>query len=196
MTYSAHGLGVLPPISMILAQDAEKGVGYKGKLPWEDQPYKNDMRMFRELTTGKTGSTNAVVMGYATWQSIPARFRPLKGRVNIVLTENHYYTTMAEGQSDFVFRSWDDLKEHLADEEYDRLWVIGGANVYEGAIQNLPISDVYRTVFNKKFQCDTYVDVDDLLTRYGFRFVTKVMRDDDDGRVDLITITGRRAGCQ
>ena len=26
-------------------------VGYKGKLPWEDSPYKNDMKMFRELTT-------------------------------------------------------------------------------------------------------------------------------------------------
>ena len=196
MTHSARSLSSLPPISMILAQDAENGVGYKGKLPWEDSPYKNDMKMFRELTTGKLGCINAVVMGHSTWESIPARFRPLKNRVNIVLTENHYEEMVTEGQADFVFSSWDDLKEHLTDSVYDHLWVIGGVNVYEGAVKNLPISVVYRTVFNKKFQCDKYVDINRLLARYGFSFVTKVMRDDDDGRVDQITITGQKVDCQ
>jgi dihydrofolate reductase len=186
----------IPPVSIILAQDAENGVGYKGKLPWEGQPYKNDMKMFRELTIGKPESINAVVMGYATWESIPLRFRPLKSRVNIVLTENHYEAMVTEGQADFVFRSWDDLKEHLTDSVYDRLWVIGGVNVYEGAFRNLLIRNVYRTVFNKKFQCDKYVDVDRLLVHYGFSFTTIVIRDDDDGRVDLITITGQKADCQ
>jgi dihydrofolate reductase len=181
---------------MILAQDSENGVGHKGKLPWEDQPYKNDMRMFRELTTGEPDSINAVVMGYATWESIPERYRPLKNRVNIVLTENHYDAIVTEGQIDFVFRSWGELKEHLTDSVYDHLWVIGGVNVYEGAVQNLPVRNVYRTVFNKKFQCDKYVDIDRLLARYGLSFVTKVIRDEDDGRVDLITITGQKADCQ
>jgi dihydrofolate reductase len=154
------------------------------------------MKMFRELTIGKLESINAVVMGYATWESIPLRFRPLKSRVNIVLTENHYEAMVTEGQADFVFRSWDDLKEHLTDSVYDRLWVIGGVNVYEGAFRNLLIRNVYRTVFNKKFQCDKYVDVDRLLVHYGFSFTTIVIRDDDDGRVDLITITGQKADCQ
>ena len=196
MTYSAHGLSSLPPISMILAQDVDGGVGYKGKLPWEGQPYKNDMKMFRELTIGKPDSINAVVMGHATWESIPSRFRPLKNRVNIVLTENHYDVMVMEGQADFVFRSWDDLKEHLTDSVYDRLWVIGGVNVYKGAVWNLPIRNVYRTVFKKRFQCDKYVDVDDLLTRCGLSFVTQVICDDDDGRVDLITITCQREDCR
>ena len=31
-------------------------------------------------------SINAVVMGRATWESIPAKFRPLPGRLNVVLT--------------------------------------------------------------------------------------------------------------
>lgn len=193
---TAHTMSGVPRVSIILAQDAENGVGYKGKLPWESQPYKNDMKMFRELTTGKPGSINAVVMGYATWESIPVRFRPLKNRVNIVLTKNHHNMLISEGQADLVFRCWDDLKEHCASSSYDRLWVIGGANVYEGAIQNLKVSDIYRTVFNKKFQCDKYIDIDCLLSNYGLRTTTKVIHEDGDGRVDLITITGQKADCR
>ena len=196
MTGSVDGSTGFPPVSVILAQDANNGVGYKGKLPWEDSPYKNDMKMFRELTTGKLGCINAVVMGYATWKSIPNKFRPLKNRVNIVLTDNHYDEIVSEGQTDFVFRSWDDLKEHLSDSVYDRLWVIGGVNVYEGAFQNLRISNVYRTIFNKKYACDKFIDIDGLLAKHSFDFITKIIRDDDDGRVDLITITGQKADCQ
>lgn len=45
------------------------------------------MKYFKDLTsTAKYGKRNAVIMGRKTWDSIPAKFRPLRDRVNIVLS--------------------------------------------------------------------------------------------------------------
>ena len=46
------------------------------------------MKYFKELTsrTAEPGKRNAVIMGRKTWESIPAKFRPLPGRINVVLT--------------------------------------------------------------------------------------------------------------
>ena len=47
------------------------------------------MAYFREVTTRVkgVGAKNAVIMGRKTWASIPAKFRPLKDRLNIVLSK-------------------------------------------------------------------------------------------------------------
>ena len=66
------------------------GIGYKGQLPW---PYiASEMRHFA-LTTSSCpeGMRNAVVMGRKTWESIPLANRPLKNRLNVVLTSQTDY---------------------------------------------------------------------------------------------------------
>jgi dihydrofolate reductase len=47
-----------------------------------------DMAYFKKLTsqTSNPKLRNAVIMGRTTYMSIPEKFRPLKGRLNIVLT--------------------------------------------------------------------------------------------------------------
>ena len=46
------------------------------------------MALFAELTksTADQARKNAVIMGRKTWESIPLKFRPLPGRINIVLS--------------------------------------------------------------------------------------------------------------
>jgi dihydrofolate reductase len=53
------------------------------------------MQYFNRMTMGKSkedpGSTpgrNVVLMGRLTYDSIPEKFRPLKGRINVVLSRN------------------------------------------------------------------------------------------------------------
>jgi dihydrofolate reductase len=101
---------------LIWAQSASGVIGRGGAIPWrlpEDQAH------FKELTMGHT-----VVMGRLTWESLPAKVRPLPGRRNVVLTRDTYYR--AEG-ADVV----GSLDEALAG---DDVWVIGGGQVYAQAL--------------------------------------------------------------
>lgn len=75
-----------PPVSVVVAVTDKGGIGLQGKLPWD---LKTDMTFFRDITKstrGPAGVQNAAVMGRRTWAGIPPAFRPLKGRVNALLS--------------------------------------------------------------------------------------------------------------
>jgi dihydrofolate reductase len=112
------------------ARSADGGLGVIGRdggLPWH---LPEDLAHFRRLTTG-----HPVIMGRATWDSLPPRFRPLPGRPNLVLTRRR--DLALEGAA--VVHDVDSavaLAGDLADPGTDlRLaWVIGGAQVYAATI--------------------------------------------------------------
>lgn len=98
---------------MIWAQSHGGLIGTDGALPWY---LPEDLRMFRDLTCGAT-----VVMGRATWESLPAESRPLPGRRNIVLTQQAGWS--ARGADPFP--SVEAVLDQVAD-----FWVVGGGAVY------------------------------------------------------------------
>ena len=49
---------------------------------------KKDLRNFQKITTDGEHK-NIIIMGYKTWLSIPESKRPLKDRLNIILSRNH-----------------------------------------------------------------------------------------------------------
>ena len=67
-------------ISLIAAIGKNNEIGLGNKLLWD---IKEDMNWFRKHTKNKV-----VVMGRKTYESIG---KPLKGRVNVVLTRNSDY---------------------------------------------------------------------------------------------------------
>ena len=73
------------PCSLIVAATPSGGIGNAGQLPWQ---LPADLAYFARVTTAvrAPGAQNAVIMGRKTWASIPAKFRPLKGRLNVVLS--------------------------------------------------------------------------------------------------------------
>ena len=72
--------------SLVVAATQKGGIGLKNDLPWPK--LKGDMSFFRDLTStcDDENKMNAVILGRKTWESIPTKFRPLPGRINIVLS--------------------------------------------------------------------------------------------------------------
>ena len=70
---------------VVAATKDEMGIGFEGGLPWR---LPKDMAYFKAVTAqvSEPGTRNAVIMGRKTWESIPSKFRPLPGRLNVVLS--------------------------------------------------------------------------------------------------------------
>jgi hypothetical protein len=85
------------PIIAIVACTRDGGIGKEGKLPWK---LSGDMAYFKRVTLDTEdvpGARNAVIMGRKTWESIPNSFRPLPGRLNVVLSRNPKSINLPDG---------------------------------------------------------------------------------------------------
>jgi dihydrofolate reductase len=103
-------------VGLIWAQSTSGIIGRGGSIPWN---VPEDLTRFKELTVGHT-----VVMGRRTWESLPAKVRPLPGRRNVVLT--HCTRFAADGAA--VVHS---LADALTEPD---TWVIGGEQIYALAL--------------------------------------------------------------
>ena len=110
-----------PRLHLILARASNGVIGRDNQLPWH---LPEDLAHFKRTTLG-----SPVIMGRKTWDSLPTRFRPLPGRVNIVVTRD------AGWQAQGALRAGS-LQEALAlcPAESSDAWVIGGAQIYAAAM--------------------------------------------------------------
>ena len=114
----------LPKISLIAGVASDGAIGRANELLWR---LPADLARFKALTLG-----HAVIMGRKTWDSLPAKFRPLPGRRNLVLTRNP--GAQLDGAEQFA-----GLEQALAAcAGQARVFVIGGAEIYALA---LPLAD-------------------------------------------------------
>jgi dihydrofolate reductase len=124
-------------ISIIVAHDKNRVIGYENKLPWH---LPGDLQYFKEMTMGKP-----IIMGRKTFESIG---RPLPGRRNIVITRNEHYK--ADGIE--VVSSLDEALQLTKDAE--ETMVIGGEQILRLA---LPLAErLYITLIDAEFEGDTY----------------------------------------
>jgi len=125
---------------VVAATAKSMGIGKQGQLPWN---LPEDMAHFKHLTssTNLPNKTNAVIMGRRTWQSIPEKFRPLRNRLNVVLSRNpaiREQLNLPQG-----VRVAASLPEALAllskgkdATAVEKVFVIGGAAVYKEALSS------------------------------------------------------------
>jgi dihydrofolate reductase len=141
------------------------GIGRAGGLPWPR--LRKEMAYFSRVTqrvpAGPEGASkrrNAVIMGTNTWRSIPAKFRPLPGRVNVVVsrTPGEFGKTVGEGT--VVVGSIEEGLGVLGGEgDIGRVFVIGGAQLYRTALE----AGAERVLFTKvrtEYECDVHFPVD------------------------------------
>ena len=106
-------------INMIMARATNGVIGKNNAMPWH---LPEDMARFKRLTQGWP-----VIMGRKTWDSLPAKFRPLPNRTNVVITRQQGW---AEVGATVATSLPDALRLCAAAEE---VWVIGGAQIYAQA---------------------------------------------------------------
>jgi dihydrofolate reductase len=114
-------------LGVIWAQSRTGVIGRAGAIPWH---IPEDSRYFREVTTG-----HPVIMGRRTWESLPARFRPLPDRRNIVISRQH--DLQLPGAE--VVHS---LVEAAGLVAGGPAWVVGGGQVYAQALARATVVDV------------------------------------------------------
>ena len=141
---------------IVVACDEDRGIGIDNKLPWN---LPADMKHFRTLTATKVAADcqNFVIMGKNTWLSLPAKFRPLPNRQNIVLSRSLTEDEIAEDSKVKLCRSLPEALDFCASRKtVERCFVIGGAKVYAEALAHQSCSRLHLTQISAKFKCDAF----------------------------------------
>ncbi len=143
-------------LEIVVASDDRLGIGRHGKLPWH---LKEDMTHFKKLTRSvppgvPEGAQNAVVMGRKTWDSIPTRFRPLSGRLNVVLTRR---PDIELPKGILAARSLGDAQQRLRTSNILRVFIIGGGEIYRAAFADPMCRILHWTRVAGDHNCDTWL---------------------------------------
>jgi dihydrofolate reductase len=127
-------------LGIIYARARNGVIGKGGVMPWH---LPEDLAHFRKTTLGAP-----VIMGRKTWDSLPAKFRPLPGRRNIVITRDPSWQAAGAERAG----SLDEAIALCGDVE--RAWVTGGAEIYRLALPQADLAVV--TEIDADFDGDTF----------------------------------------
>lgn len=108
------------------------GIGKDNKLLWKQNTLKDDMELFKEITTGYP-----VIAGRKNYESIPKKYRPLSDRKNIVLTKNTDYLS---DKGVVVVNDIESAIDQAKLTGLDKCFIIGGSQIYKEFI-NLDLVD-------------------------------------------------------
>lgn len=118
--------------SIIVAHDPNLVIGKDGKLPWH---FPEDLKHFKRTTMGQP-----LLMGRKTYESIGSE--PLPGRPCFVLSKSATYENAK------TFRNTEQARDWFDRSEYDRIFIVGGGNLYRQMLDDsveLIVTEVKKT---------------------------------------------------
>lgn len=128
-------------MDIIVAVDNNWAIGNKGELLVS---IPEDHKFFRNVTMG-----NVVILGRKTLATFPNGL-PLKGRDNIILSNNMNYKV----DGAIVVHSKEELLEKLKDFKDKNIYVIGGGSIYQMLLPYCRYAHV--TKINYNYDADTF----------------------------------------
>ncbi len=134
-------------ISLIVAYSKNFVIGKDGQIPWH---IPEDLLHFKE-TTG----TYPVIMGRKTWDSIPEKFRPLPGRINIAITREPKDELFFDPKQP-VWRNSLSAALSFANMVSPHAFIIGGADIYRQALNANAVQRVIASELNEAYDGDTF----------------------------------------
>lgn len=154
-----------PDFACVVAADLSRGIGRAGRLPWPRLPA--DVAHLKRITTETRapGTRNAVIMGRRTWDTIPRPFRPLPGRLNVVLSR----AKLPLPPEVLVAQSFAGAITAVINAGVEGIFVLGGGQIFAEAVADPRCKIIYYTRIETHLPADTYFPA----------FETSFVRDDD-----------------
>ena len=133
-------------VSLIVAVSENGVIGKNNDLIWH---LPKDMKYFKEKTLG-----HHIIMGRKNFESIPHKFRPLRNRVNIIVTRNKDYTA----KDCIIVNSIESAVDYSKSNKEDEVFIIGGGEIYKQSIQKNLVDKIYLTRVHADFDGDTFFE--------------------------------------
>ena len=146
-------------LTLVAAISKNNGIGYNNQIPWDRND--QDMKWFKKITSTVKDNkkVNVIIMGRKTWDSMNKHF--LGNRWNIILSRSLEPRTDSSDDMGPSFSICNNLDNALLEiknhpDYVERVFVIGGEEIYRQTI-NLGITEgMYITHFKKNYECDTF----------------------------------------
>ena len=163
-------------VNIIVAYCNNYGIGKDNSLVWN---IKSDMIKFKKLTIGN--GNNAIIMGKNTFVSLNNELG-LANRDNLILSKS-LSIDKYNGKSHIKsFETIQSLEDFVKLQNYDKVWVIGGEQIYKLFLDNYKkdntsifnISKIYITYINKDYECTSFFpDLAQYTNKYNLLFYNK-----------------------
>lgn len=197
-----------PSMSIIVACDSQGGIARDGKIPWylrKDTKYFHDVT-FTSTETANTYKSNVVIMGLNTWLSIPEIYKPLSGRINVILTSKQFPSLglpPVDSTKDIGKQYIHQLEsigtfKHVAEDVYmcgsldgaimalleksnvrhiSGIFICGGERLYREAYMHPLITTMYINHIDYNYQCDKFFTL--VHDKQWHTISTEVITDED-----------------